>query len=138
MCAYISHVLWKTSVTKMTPSEWLLFSNGAPSDFKTFNPSNALVGLDMKDANNRLKTFEGRPEEYIDPRRLASAGFYYGKVDDIIKCPFCKREMREGDMMYTPLEEHKTLSPDCPYIGRKRVGNIVLSPSAKKSKAVSN
>lgn len=41
----------------------------------------------------RLKTFDGWPSNYVTPEELASNGFYYTGVDDVARCAFCGLEV---------------------------------------------
>lgn len=77
----------------------------------------------------RLITFGQWPKNFISPRVLAKAGFYYLRKGDGVRCPFCDLILKgwvEGD---EPLAEHKLWSPTCPFIQNQDVGNIPLESS---------
>lgn len=71
--------------------------------------------LDLKLLADRLKTF-GSWNKQLSAELLASAGFYYTGISDIVRCFRCNVEGQdwvEGD---NPLEDHKTWSPNCEFI----------------------
>lgn len=84
--------------------------------------------LDMKIELNRLKTFERWPVSFISPSVLAKAGFYYMKVDDRVKCEFCKVEIGRWEQDDDPNVDHQRWAPNCPFLRHRPVGNIPIDP----------
>ncbi|XP_014600575.1 PREDICTED: death-associated inhibitor of apoptosis 1-like isoform X2 [Polistes canadensis] len=99
-----------------------------PQSLKVLSPSPTPPPLTIiteeRKANNqdyrfetiRLQTFEDWPVNFIDPKDLAAAGFYYLHTEDKVKCFECKIEVynwEEGDV---PMRDHKRHSPICRFV----------------------
>ncbi|CAH0553039.1 unnamed protein product [Brassicogethes aeneus] len=54
----------------------------------------------------RLETFKTWPNKEVDPRKLAEAGFYYTKHEDIVRCPFCFVEGYRWQAEDNPMDDH--------------------------------
>jgi hypothetical protein len=65
----------------------------------------------------RLHSFDYWPATFMDPERMAGAGFYFTGRGDMVRCPFCRIGI--GGWQYTdddPLQRHTLLNPSCTYI----------------------
>lgn len=105
-------------------------SNGI-SDHGSSSTSNGVH--EMLDTGNfnreieRLKSFEGWRVPFLSAGQMASAGFYYTKKDDIVRCAFCGVEVGswvEGD---NPRVDHQRWSPACRFLRKLPVGNVPLT-----------
>lgn len=76
--------------------------------------------LDLKDVEDRLKTFETWPNPNMSPQVLANAGFYFIRTADIVRCAFCGVEGFQWLSGDDPLAHHLRWKPDCPFL----IGNI--------------
>ena len=97
--------------------------------------------LDMQDGMHRLKTFtifNWPLHKHTSMLDLAEAGLYYTGSSDAVKCFLCRvtlNDWKQGDI---PSEEHKRLSPNCPFVKGERTYNqsIVSSPYQSKPEPV--
>lgn len=83
--------------------------------------------VDYNKEQDRLETFNDWTNTFIDKNILAKVGFYFLKIDDKVKCHFCKiivKKWIEGDH---PVEEHMKWSSSCPLMRRRTTRNIPLS-----------
>ncbi|KAK2587174.1 hypothetical protein KPH14_002923 [Odynerus spinipes] len=74
----------------------------------------------------RLRSFENWPVSYIEPEKLAAAGFYYLGEGDKVRCFECGIEICqwvEGD---DPEEDHKRWSDRCRFIRKLPCGNVPI------------
>ncbi|XP_014600570.1 PREDICTED: death-associated inhibitor of apoptosis 2-like isoform X1 [Polistes canadensis] len=109
-----------------------------PQSLKVLSPSPTPPPLTIiteeRKANNqdyrfetiRLQTFEDWPVNFIDPKDLAAAGFYYLHTEDKVKCFECKIEVynwEEGDV---PMRDHKRHSPICRFVRNIPCGNVPI------------
>ncbi|XP_033210530.1 baculoviral IAP repeat-containing protein 3-like isoform X1 [Belonocnema kinseyi] len=94
-------------------------------------PSNSL-NIDEVDNSDyhfetvRLQSFENWPLSYMDPSKLAAAGFYYTGESDKVKCFECQVEIRqwlEGD---DPMVDHQRWSGRCRFIRKISCGNVPI------------
>ncbi|XP_026475559.1 death-associated inhibitor of apoptosis 1-like [Ctenocephalides felis] len=84
--------------------------------------------LDMKIEADRLKTFERWPVSFISPSVLVKLGFYYMKVDDRVRCEFCKVEIDRWEQGDDPSIDHQRWAPNCPFLRNRPVGNVPIDP----------
>jgi len=75
----------------------------------------------------RIATFQGWPLDYLSPKSLSSAGFFYRGIQDQTQCAFCFIIMSEWEANDDPWAEHQRHAPNCPFILKLPVGNIPLS-----------
>ncbi|XP_063233849.1 baculoviral IAP repeat-containing protein 7-B-like [Bacillus rossius redtenbacheri] len=81
----------------------------------------------MKREEERLKTFRRWHVPFMDPKKLAEAGFYYTNREDMVRCAFCGIELgcwEEGDDVQA---DHQRWSPLCPFLRQLPVGNMPLA-----------
>lgn len=81
----------------------------------------------LRRESERLKTFDNWPVKFLESSKLASAGFYYLKRGDKVRCVFCGVELcdwRPGD---DPMGDHARWSDTCPFVKKQPVGNIPLN-----------
>ena len=82
--------------------------------------------VNLRKESERLKTFSDWPVKFLESKKLASAGFYFLKHADKVRCIFCGVEIgnwRPGD---DPVNDHARWSNGCPYLNKQPVGNIPL------------
>lgn len=85
--------------------------------------------LNMKSERDRLKTFEGWPCIFMDPKDLAKAGFYYIHLEDVVRCAFCRVEIGRWEAGDNAMTDHQRWSSNCPFISGVDVGNVPLDPN---------
>lgn len=76
--------------------------------------------------NARLESFKNWPAPYIEPAKLAAAGFYFTGEDDKVRCFECEVEVCrwvEGD---DPMVDHQRWSGRCRFIRRLPCGNVPI------------
>lgn len=103
----------------------IILNNSSPIVEETFRRNYSLlakVSQNMLTSDlyyNRLKTFhiERNPWrlDFITPRRMARAGFYYTGEQDRVKCMHCSRTFDSWCPGDDPIVEHKRYSPWCPF-----------------------
>lgn len=79
----------------------------------------------------RRQTFADWPITYMDPDKLARAGFYYLKTKDHVQCAFCGGIVGFWDMGDVPEEEHKKHFPNCPFVSGTVTGNVPATASSE-------
>ena len=77
----------------------------------------------------RLETFIEWPLNWMSPHKLAADGFFYLRTLDHCACYFCNIIIGAWYRNDVPRDEHKRLSPNCPFINGMPVGNITLLDS---------
>lgn len=76
---------------------------------------------DLKIIENRLRTFNNWPIDFITPDNLAQAGFYYLNIDDQVKCAFCGGIIGQWERNDQPIQEHRKFFPDCPIVRQQEL-----------------
>lgn len=71
---------------------------------------------------NRISTFNGWPATRVDPRILASHGFYYVGYGDLIRCAFCPLEIYCWRHSRKVLNVHN----NCPFVRGMICNNVPL------------
>lgn len=61
----------------------------------------------------RLKTFEFWPKNFINTKELASNGFFYLNIRDIVQCYYCNVQIHNWHKDDKVSEEHKKYSSNC-------------------------
>jgi hypothetical protein len=64
----------------------------------------------------QLRSYEDWPVTFMDPEKIAAAGFYYTCHGDVVRCPFCKGMQAVWTVGDEPLDRHKQLSPNCSFV----------------------
>ncbi|XP_046403427.1 death-associated inhibitor of apoptosis 1-like isoform X2 [Ischnura elegans] len=82
----------------------------------------------LKREDQRIKTFQNWPLDYLRPEVLAAAGFYHVR-DDLVRCAFCKIEIVRWEKGDIPMKEHKRWSSHCPFVRGIPCGNIPIDES---------
>ncbi|XP_064489264.1 baculoviral IAP repeat-containing protein 7-like [Ornithodoros turicata] len=88
---------------------------------RTSEPDLALM---QRSEDARLQTFANWPVDFLQPRELAQAGFYYLQQDDMVRCAFCQGVIHNWERGEVPLREHGRHFPCCPFL---------LNPSMRSS-----
>ena len=82
--------------------------------------------INMKREADRRKTFEKWPLTFIDTNHLASAGFFFTKLSDVVCCAFCGVQLGDWEKCDNPFKDHQRWSPSCGFIKGLFVGNIPI------------
>lgn len=64
----------------------------------------------------RFETFSDWPLDFLSPRVLAQAGFYYIHEGDKVRCAFCRGVVHGWEPGDDPLREHARHYPCCPFL----------------------
>ncbi|XP_071546581.1 baculoviral IAP repeat-containing protein 7-like isoform X2 [Panulirus ornatus] len=72
----------------------------------------------------RRQTFTNWTVPFIDPDKLAEAGFFYLRTQDHVQCVFCQGIVGFWDPGDEPKVEHKKHFPNCPFVTGVATGNI--------------
>ena len=80
--------------------------------------------------DERLKTFQSWPLEWLDKRELAMSGMFYMGEEDKTKCYFCEVEIGRWEREDEPVPEHLRFSPHCPLLRRRTTNNVPISCEA--------
>jgi len=78
----------------------------------------------LKSEADRRKTIVKWPVAFIDINYLATAGFYYTKLIDVVYCAFCGAKIGHWEEGDDPFNAHQRRSPSCGFIKGLFVGNI--------------
>ena len=80
---------------------------------------------DYRFESNRLKSFDSHwPHSgFLDPSKMASAGFFYYGVGDLCRCAFCNVLIGNWKVGDDPMQEHQA----CPYALHRPTGNVPLT-----------
>ncbi|XP_015599780.1 death-associated inhibitor of apoptosis 1 isoform X2 [Cephus cinctus] len=87
-------------------------------------------GNDYRFEEARLRSYRNWPLDYMDPVKLAQAGFYYTGEGDKVKCFECHVEICqwvEGD---NPMVDHQRWSARCRFIRKIPCGNVPIGVDA--------
>lgn len=76
---------------------------------------------DLKIIENRLRTYNNWPVDFITPEQLAQAGFYYLNHADQVKCAFCGGIIGQWEVNDQPLQEHRKFFPNCPIVRQQEI-----------------
>nr|CAD7573791.1 unnamed protein product [Timema californicum] len=83
--------------------------------------------FNLKMESERRKTFRRWPVPFMDPDKLAEAGFYYLNKDDIVRCAFCGVEIGHWEEGDDAMRDHQRWGPHCPFLRKFSVGNVPLA-----------
>lgn len=101
--------------------------DGPPNLQKSTPSSNNASQRALRSEALRLATFQGWPHEYISPRDLSRAGFFYRGLADQTQCAFCCITISQWEQNDDPMAEHQRHAQNCPFVLGLSVGNIPLS-----------
>ncbi|XP_042237264.1 baculoviral IAP repeat-containing protein 7-like [Homarus americanus] len=83
----------------------------------------------------RRQTFNNWSVPFIDPKKLAKAGFFYLRTRDHVQCVFCQGIVGYWDPGDEPEVEHCKHFPNCPFISGCATGNVpICSPENDTSR----
>ncbi|KAF2883024.1 hypothetical protein ILUMI_23162 [Ignelater luminosus] len=105
------------------------FHNRSHFDSYTNYEASKNVPNQMYREAERLRSYDNWPLDFIDPKTLAKAGFYYTNKNDLVRCAFCKIEIMKWQRSDNVLSEHRRWSENCPLINGVYCGNIPLDNS---------
>lgn len=77
--------------------------------------------------DERLKTFDSWPCEWLDKKELAMTGMFYMGESDKTKCYFCEVEIGCWEREDQPVPEHLRWSPNCPLLRRRTTNNVPIN-----------
>lgn len=83
--------------------------------------------VDYNKEQDRLETFNDWTNTFIDKNILAKVGFYFLKIEDKVRCHFCKIIVKKWINGDNPVEEHMKWSSSCPLMRRRTTRNIPLN-----------
>ncbi|XP_071443990.1 death-associated inhibitor of apoptosis 1-like isoform X2 [Hetaerina americana] len=86
----------------------------------------------MKREEERIKTFQNWPLDFLTPKAMAAAGFYHIR-DDLVRCAFCKNEIVKWERGDVPMTEHKRWFAKCPFVRGVPCGNVPVGESSSSS-----
>jgi Inhibitor of Apoptosis domain len=72
--------------------------------------------IDLKNPEDRLRTYSKWPLSNPTPQDLARAGFFYFDVGDQVKCVFCGGIIGQWEENDQPHKEHQKFFPNCPMV----------------------
>ncbi|XP_050306387.1 baculoviral IAP repeat-containing protein 7 isoform X2 [Anthonomus grandis grandis] len=75
-----------------------------------------LESLNLKNYEDRLKSYANWPNKDVSKEVLAKAGFFYKNCNDLVQCPFCFIEGYQWVAGDNPMQDHRTWSPRCPFV----------------------
>ncbi|XP_077257627.1 death-associated inhibitor of apoptosis 1-like isoform X1 [Temnothorax americanus] len=81
---------------------------------------------DYRFESARLNSFGDWPVPFVDPKKLAAAGFFYTKQKDAVKCFMCSIVLSgwvDGD---DPMAEHQRWSGRCRFVRSLPCGNVPI------------
>jgi len=64
----------------------------------------------------RLQTFHDWSNDHVNVLDLASAGFFFSGVNDMVQCAFCRKRLNNWKNGDIPAEEHRLFAPTCPFV----------------------
>uniref|UniRef100_A0A1I8P7I0 RING-type domain-containing protein n=1 Tax=Stomoxys calcitrans TaxID=35570 RepID=A0A1I8P7I0_STOCA len=77
--------------------------------------------------DERLKTFENWPLDFVDRNELACSGMFFMGESDKTKCYFCEVEIGRWEREDQPVPEHYRWSPNCPLLRRRTTNNVPIN-----------
>ena len=79
--------------------------------------------------SNRLKTFDHNwpHSAFLDPRKMAAAGFYYLGEADICRCVFCNVKIGNWEVGDDPMREHQRWADYCSFVRHRPTGNVPIT-----------
>ncbi|XP_012350956.1 baculoviral IAP repeat-containing protein 3 [Apis florea] len=77
----------------------------------------------------RLQSFKNWPVSYIEPKKLAAAGFYYTGECDKVRCFECQVEICQWVRGDIPMVDHEKWSAKCRFICKINCGNVPIDPN---------
>lgn len=80
--------------------------------------------------DERVKTFDNWPLDWLDKFELARTGMFYTGDGDKVKCYFCEVEIGRWEEHDLPVPEHLRWSPNCPLLRRRTTNNVPIDIEA--------
>nr|XP_031849592.1 death-associated inhibitor of apoptosis 1-like isoform X2 [Nomia melanderi] len=124
MTDIIKHHRELESDSNVKPSANIQLTLQSPIQSHLLN--NEVDNIDYRFELARLQSFENWPVQYIEPEKLAAAGFYYTGEGDKVRCFECSIEIChwvEGD---NPMIDHQHWSAWCRFIRKINCGNVPI------------
>lgn len=94
-----------------------------------FKPRYAMNDIFHRE-DERLKTFDSWPLDWLDKKQLAMSGMFYMGESDKTKCYFCEVEIGRWEREDQPVPEHLRWSPNCPLLRRRTTNNVPINCEA--------
>jgi len=98
-----------------------------PSRSSSTSSNNSAAQRHLRSGPLRFATFQGWPHDFLSPRLLAEAGFFYRGTGDQTQCAFCCITISSWEPQDDPMTEHRKYAPNCPFVLGFPVGNIPLA-----------
>jgi len=99
----------------------------SPSSQSLPPASNSASQRALRSEALRLATYQGWALDFLSPRELAAAGFFYRGISDHTMCAFCCITISQWEPHDNPMTEHRRHAPNCPFVLQLNVGNVPLS-----------
>ncbi|XP_077488826.1 baculoviral IAP repeat-containing protein 7-like isoform X1 [Amblyomma americanum] len=87
-----------------------------PASSQVLKENDLLLHRLQASEEERFNTFSDWPLDYLSPRLLAQAGFYYLHEQDKVRCAFCRGTVHNWERGDDPLREHARHYPCCPFL----------------------
>lgn len=110
----------------------MLVSLDTSMEFRQWKPEKFTRHEKYRCEDERLKTFDNWPLEWLDKRELANTGLFYTGDGDTVQCYFCEIELSRWERDDDPFNEHIRFSPNCPLLRRKHTNNVKLNDDNDK------
>ncbi|CAI9717316.1 baculoviral IAP repeat-containing protein 7-A [Octopus vulgaris] len=89
--------------------------------------------MDLEYEQNLQKSFVKWPTHHpLKAKDLVANGFYYKGPADNVCCIFCKCEINNWKASDNIKEKHRSISPNCPFLCEKLIGNVPTSNQSNK------
>lgn len=82
--------------------------------------------MSFKFEEDRLKSFAGWDNKFVDKHILAKTGFYYLGTKDHVRCFFCRVRLMNWEKGDDEVREHLKWSPWCPIVRCQKTSNVPL------------
>ncbi|XP_061388060.1 death-associated inhibitor of apoptosis 1 [Musca vetustissima] len=126
---FITFRLFPTQATAATSLNQDETDNNTHNDFMQIGQLTPRYAMDDRfhREDERLKTFENWPLEFLDRNELARSGMFYMGESDKTKCYFCEVEIGRWEREDQPVPEHLRWSPNCPLLRRRTTNNVPIN-----------
>jgi len=106
------------------PTVWQRQHSFAPHEYQS---STGMSKREMRNEALRLVTYQGWPLDFLSPRDLAAAGFFYCGRADQTRCAFCLITIILWEPEDIPAAEHRRHAPYCPFVRGLPVENVPIA-----------
>lgn len=103
------------------------------SNFVEDRPAHRNKKMNFNFEEDRLKSFNGWSNKYVEKHILAKTGFYYLGVKDHVRCQFCRICVGDWEKNDDEIKEHLKWSPHCPLLRSKTTRNVKFENASRLS-----